>query len=102
MTRTDSTFPALLNNSCHSAPPVPARGDGLDRRGDDRPAVGDDLEPEADVDPVLLEKAAAQGCARQPRPGEFREERASANEDLTAPRRQESDLVRRVLRVHDN
>src|SRR6266436_4045555 len=61
---------------------VPARRDGLDRRGDDRPAVGDDLKPEADVDPVLLEEAAAQGCARQPRPGEFREERASANEDL--------------------
>jgi hypothetical protein len=51
----------------------------------DRPAAGDDLEPEADVDPVLLEKAAATRCAGQPPPGEFREERASANEDLAAP-----------------
>ena len=68
-------------------------GDASDGAGDDEPALGIQLQPEADVDAAELEEAAAERTAGEPRRHEHRKERAAAHQDVPGRRGEDDELV---------
>ena len=71
--------------------------DFRDAAGDDQLPADVDFQVKAGVDAAKLEKAAAQGAARQTRRGEFGEKTASPNQDFPSFPRDHGDLVGAVF-----
>src|SRR6266540_988160 len=72
--------------------------DTADGTRDDDALADGELDAEPDVDAAQLQKAAAEGAARQPNRRELREKFTAADENFPRRRRNDDDFIRAVTR----